>query len=150
MREINLPSWRRCLGFVSQDTFIFNTTIEENIAIGKLEVTHERIVYAAKLAHAHDFILKLPQGYNTGVGDRGAKLSGGQRQRIAIARALIRDPDFLIFDEATSALDVETEKMLKESLDQLKGNKTILIVAHRLSTIENSDVVYNLEELKVS
>ena len=147
LEQINLRSWQQRIGFVSQDTFVFNTTIAENIAIGKLDATEEESYNAAKLAGAHDFIMQLPEQYETVVGDRGLKLSGGQRQRIAIARALIRDPDLLIFDEATSSLDTETEKAVQESIEELSKNKTILVIAHRLSTIENAHVVYDLDKI---
>lgn len=147
LRKWNLASWRRHLGFVSQDTFIFNTTIRENICFGDQSVTKEKIIEAAKKALAHDFIMEMPQDYDTIVGDRGLKLSGGQRQRIAIARAIVRDPDFLIFDEATSALDHKSEQIVQEAIESLGKEKTILVIAHRLSTIKKAEVVYDLETI---
>lgn len=147
--EINLYSWRKIVGFVSQDTFLLNTTIKENIQVGKPYATEQEIIDAAKRANAHDFIINLPNGYDTLIGERGMKLSGGQRQRIAIARAIIRDPDFFIFDEATSSLDTELERMIQKSIEELGRNKTVLVIAHRLSTIKNADVIYKLENGRV-
>lgn len=148
LETYNLNSWRKRIGFVSQETIIFNTTIEENIRFGKVDATHEEVVAAAKLAVMHDFILSLPDGYNTGVGDRGLMLSGGQRQRIAIARAIIRNPDLYVFDEATSSLDLESEKLIKKAIESLGGNKTIIIITHRLSTIDNADIVFDLGQMR--
>jgi len=138
LNQINMHEWRQRIGFVSQDTFVFNTTIAENIATGKYGATEKEIHDAAKSAGAHEFIMQLPQGYETIVGDRGLKLSGGQRQRVAIARALIRDPDFLVFDEATSALDSKTEKAVQKSIEELGKKKTVLVIAHRLSPTFNA------------
>lgn len=148
LSQINTHEWRQLIGFVSQDTFIFNATIAENIAMGKFGASEDEIRAAAKSAGAHEFIMQLPEQYATIVGDRGLKLSGGQRQRVAIARALIRDPDFLIFDEATSALDSKTEKAVQKSIEELGKKKTVLVIAHRLSTIQNADVVYDLGKLQ--
>ncbi len=147
LEEWNLVSWRRHIGFVSQDTFLFDMSVRDNIALGNPEAKEEDIIEAAKKAHAHDFIMELPQGYDTVIAERGVNLSGGQRQRIAIARAIVRDPDFLIFDEATNALDVESEKKVRMAIEELGKEKTILVIAHRLSTIEKTDVVYNLGKL---
>lgn len=147
LSQLNMRDWRELIGFVSQDTFVFNTTIAENIAMGKYGAVEDEICAAAKSAGAHVFITQLPQAYETIVGDRGLKLSGGQRQRIAIARAIIRDPELLIFDEATSALDSETEKRVQKSIEELGKKKTILVIAHRLSTIKNADLVYDLGEM---
>jgi ABC-type multidrug transport system fused ATPase/permease subunit len=124
-----------------QDNFLFNDTIAANIAYGKPGATQEEIEAAAKLAHAHDFIMEKEDGYNTMVGERGVSLSGGQKQRIAIARALIRKPSLLILDEATSALDTESERMVQNAIDDLVGKITIIIIAHRLSTIAKCDKV---------
>jgi subfamily B ATP-binding cassette protein MsbA len=146
--EWKLSSWRQKVGYVSQDILLFNMSIRDNIALGDLEAAEEAIINAAKTAYAHDFIVNLPDGYDTVVGDRGLKLSGGQRQRIAIARAIIRNPDFLIFDEATSALDNESERLIQKAIEKISKEKTILIIAHRLSTIENADVVYDLGKMK--
>ncbi|MBN2483459.1 MAG: ABC transporter ATP-binding protein/permease [Candidatus Omnitrophica bacterium] len=147
LRHWNLRDWRSRIGFVSQDTFIFNTSIRENIAFGNLGVNEQTIIEAAKKAYAHDFIMQLPQGYDTIVGERGLKLSGGQRQRIAIARAIVRDPDLFIFDEATSSLDHESEQMVQKAIENLGQEKTMLIIAHRLTTIEKADVVYDLGKM---
>lgn len=142
--KYSINTWRKRLGFVSQDTIIFNTSIRENIRLGKHDASEDEVVKAAKMAAIHDFISSLPEGYDTGVGDRGLKLSGGQRQRIAIARAIIRDPEIYIFDEATSSLDQETEKSIQNSIEKLGKSKTVIIITHRLSTIENAEVIYDL------
>lgn len=145
MSEYDIFSWREKISYVPQEPFLFNGSIRDNICVGKADASQEEIVRAAKLAYASEFIDKLPQNYDTIVGERGVKLSGGQRQRIALARALIRDPQVLILDEATSALDNESERMVKCTLDALKGRLTLLVVAHRLTTIENADMIYVLE-----
>ncbi len=147
IREYNISSWRAKVGFVSQDTFIFNMSIRENILAGKPGATDGEVRYAARVAHCQEFIDRLPDGYNTIVGTRGLKLSGGQRQRIAIARAVIRKPEFYIFDEATSSLDNESEKFIQRSIEEISLYTTILVIAHRLSTIENADVVYDLGQM---
>lgn len=137
--EFSQSSWLRHIGMVTQDTFIFNASVKENIRMGKPDATDVEVVEAAKNAHAHQFIMELPEHYNTVVGDRGIKLSGGQRQRIAIARAIIRNPDILILDEATSSLDNISEKIVQKALQEAMKNKTTIIIAHRLSTIEYAD-----------
>ena len=147
LNEWNLISWRRKIGFVSQDTFVFNRSIKDNILMGNPEASDKEVVEAAKKAYAHGFIMELPRGYDSVVGDRGLKLSGGQRQRLAIARAIIRDPDVFIFDEATSSLDSESEKKVQMAIDELGKVKTVLIIAHRLTTIERADVTYDLGEI---
>jgi ATP-binding cassette, subfamily B, bacterial MsbA len=139
LRSYDLTSLRKSMGIVSQDTFLFNTTVAENIAYGCNHATPEQIIEAARRANASEFIEKLPQGFDTPIGDRGVMLSGGQRQRLAIARALLRDPDILILDEATSALDTVSEKLVQQSIDELSRNRTVLIIAHRLSTIQKAD-----------
>lgn len=141
IREFTIESLRSNIGLVLQDNFLFNDTIAANIAYGKPDATQEEIEEAAKLAHAHEFILEKEDGYNTMVGERGVSLSGGQKQRIAIARALIRKPSLLILDEATSALDTESERMVQNAIDELFGKTTIIIIAHRLSTIAKCDRV---------
>ena len=146
LKSLELIAWCETIGVVSQDVFLFHETIEENLRFGKPEASLEEIVQAAKLAGADRFIQKLPEGYQTLLGDRGLRLSGGERQRIAIARAIVRKPKILILDEATSSLDSETEKAVQECIDSLQHQMTILIVAHRLSTIVNSDLIYVLEE----
>ncbi|RJQ27349.1 ABC transporter ATP-binding protein [Candidatus Parcubacteria bacterium] len=148
LRELNLKSWRNKIGYISQEPFLFNMTIKENITIGINNFSHEEIVKAALEAYAHEFIMNLPKGYDSIVGDRGLKLSGGERQRIAIARAIIRNPDILIFDEATSALDNESEKLVQKAIVELGKEKTILIIAHRKSTIKNADYIFDLNKRK--
>lgn len=146
LRQFRMSSWREKIGMVSQDTFIFNETIEENIRFGKLDATTEEVIAAAKMADADRFIQFLPDGYQTVLGERGFRLSGGQRQRIALARALIRDPEILILDEATSSLDSHSERLIQKTLRQFYGKKTILVVAHRLSTIFHSDKILFLDK----
>ena len=138
---MTLESLRRNIGMVAQDVFLFTGTIYENIAYGKSDATREEVEQAAKDANIHDFILSLPNGYETFVGERGVKLSGGQKQRISIARAFLKDPAILILDEATSALDNATELAIQQSLDRLCKGRTTLVVAHRLSTIKNADEI---------
>ena len=140
------PAWlRRQVGVVLQENFLFNGTIAENIAIVKPEATADEIVQAAKLAGADEFIQELAEGYNTAVGERGSLLSGGQRQRIAIARVLINDPKILIFDEATSALDYESERIIMDNLDAISTGRTTIMIAHRLSTVRNSDIIFVMD-----
>jgi ABC-type multidrug transport system fused ATPase/permease subunit len=148
LRTIKIQDWRDHLAVVSQDVFLFHDTIYENIRIGHPHATRDEIIQAAKQAFAHDFIMSLPLGYDTVVGDRGAKLSGGERQRISIARAFLRQADLLILDEATSNLDNQSEKLVQETLDVLMKNKTTLVIAHRLSTIQNADEIIVLKEGK--
>jgi ATP-binding cassette, subfamily B, bacterial len=145
IRELQLGDLRRCMGWVSQDVFLFHGSVAENIAYGSFGATALEIAQAAKLAEAHEFIEQLPQGYETIVGERGQKLSGGQRQRLAIARALLKDPPILILDEATSAVDNETEAAIQRSLAQITQNRTTIAIAHRLSTIRNADRIYVME-----
>ena len=145
LQQLQLRDLRRCMGLVSQDVFLFHGTASENIAYGSFEATDEQIVAAAKIAEAHDFIVQLPQGYDTIVGERGQKLSGGQRQRIAIARAVLKNPPILILDEATSAVDNETEAAIQRSLEKITQNRTTIAIAHRLSTIRNADCIYVME-----
>ncbi|XP_071479162.1 ATP-dependent translocase ABCB1-like [Diadema antillarum] len=140
--ELNLRWLREKMGVVSQEPILFNCSIEENIAYGREGVTKEEIVQATKMANAHDFISKLPKGYNTMVGERGAQLSGGQKQRVAIARALVRNPPILLLDEATSALDRESEQVVQQALDKASEGRTTIVIAHRLTTIQNADVIY--------
>lgn len=149
LRDLKLADWRRHVGVVSQDTFIFNHTIAYNIQYGTFNTTQAEIEQAARYANAHDFITELPKGYETMVGDRGVLLSGGQRQRIAIARAILRDPQILILDEATSALDSVTERLIQDALDHLSQNRTALVIAHRLSTILSADKIVAMREGRI-
>jgi subfamily B ATP-binding cassette protein HlyB/CyaB len=140
------PAWlRRQIGVVLQENVLFNRTVRENIALADPAMPMERVIAAATLAGAHDFILELPEGYDTVVGERGASLSGGQRQRIAIARALITDPRILIFDEATSALDYESERIIQHNMREIAKGRTVLVIAHRLSTVRSADRIVTLE-----
>lgn len=146
IREIKLKSLRQQIGLVQQDVCLFAGTILENIRYGKPEATVEEVIAAAKKANAHDFIMALPDGYETDIGQRGVKLSGGQKQRLSIARVFLKDPPILIFDEATSALDNESEKVIQESLETLAKNRTTFVIAHRLSTIKNAQRILVLAE----
>lgn len=139
IHTIAIESWRHNIGYVAQEVFLLNASIEDNIRFYHSEYTHEAIIAAAKQANIYDFIMGLPDGFNTTTGDRGVMLSGGQRQRIALARALAGKPTVLILDEATSALDSESEKLIQESIHALHGSVTVLIIAHRLSTVEHAD-----------
>jgi subfamily B ATP-binding cassette protein MsbA len=145
IREVTQASLREHIAMVNQDTFLFHDTIGANIRYGRLAATRAEIEAAAKLAHAHDFILAQPQGYDTVIGDKGCMLSGGQQQRICIARALLKDAPILLLDEATSALDSETEKYIQEALETLARGRTVLAIAHRLSTIQKADQIVVLE-----
>jgi ATP-binding cassette, subfamily B, bacterial len=149
IREINLTDLRQSIGLVSQDVFLFHGSVKDNIAYGNNAATETEIIQAAKIAEAHEFILNLPQGYETIVGERGQKLSGGQRQRIAIARAVLKNPPILILDEATSAVDNETEAAIAKSLEKITQNRTTIAIAHRLSTIRYADCIYVLEYGKI-
>ena len=141
IKNIKIKSLRSHIGVVTQESVLFNDTIMNNIAFGLENVDEKKIIEAAKIANAHEFIQLLPQGYYTNIGDRGGKLSGGQRQRISIARAVLRNPAILILDEATSALDTESEKLVQEALTNLTKNRTSIVIAHRLSTIANADEI---------
>ena len=137
--DIKLEALRRHIGVVSQNVFLFDGTIRDNIAYGKADASDEEIAEAARKANIHDYISTLEDGYNTEVGERGLKLSGGQRQRIAIARLFLKNPSLLILDEATSALDNVTEPQIQKSLEELSVGRTVIVVAHRLSTVRNAD-----------
>ena len=150
IREIYLKDLRRAIGLVSQDIFLFHGTVKENIAYGApVDTTFEEIISAAQAAEAHDFIIELPEQYQTIVGERGQKLSGGQRQRIAIARAILKNPPILVLDEATSAVDNETEFAIAKSLEKITHNRTTIAIAHRLSTIRQADCIYVMEKGKI-
>jgi ATP-binding cassette subfamily B protein len=145
IRTIRLADLRRSIGLVSQDVFLFPGTVRENIAYGSFGATAEQVERAARLAEAHDFVMELPQGYETVVGERGQKLSGGQRQRIAIARAILKDPPILLLDEATSAVDNETEAAIQRSLEHVSRGRTTIAIAHRLSTVRNAHRIYVMD-----
>ncbi|CAF1436425.1 unnamed protein product [Rotaria sordida] len=145
IRSLNLQWYRSQIGIVSQEPILFNISIHENISYGdnsRTDIPLDEIIEAAKKANIHDFIQRLPDGYETNCGPKGVQLSGGQKQRIAIARALLRNPKILLLDEATSALDSENEKIVQEALDRAQHNRTSITIAHRLSTIQNADLIY--------
>jgi ATP-binding cassette subfamily B protein len=146
IRNIKLKSLRNNIGIVQQDVYLFSGTVLDNIRYGKADATEEEIIMAAKNANAHDFIMELPDGYFTDIGQRGVKLSGGQKQRISIARVFLKNPPILIFDEATSSLDNESERVVQESLERLAKDRTTFVIAHRLSTIKNADRIVVLTE----
>lgn len=146
IRDINLQSLRKNIGIVQQEVYLFAGTVMENIRYGNLEATEEEVIEAAKNANAHDFIMELPDGYHTYIGQRGIKLSGGQKQRLSIARVFLKNPPVLIFDEATSSLDNESEKVVQDSLEKLAKNRTTFVIAHRLSTIKNAKKILVLTE----
>jgi subfamily B ATP-binding cassette protein MsbA len=150
IRDINLKSLRRLIGIVSQDIILFDDTVRENIAVGNPDASLEEIKNAAEMAYADEFIEKLPDGYETVIGDRGMNLSGGQRQRLAIARALLKNPPILILDEATSSLDAVSETLVQKALEGLMKNRTTIVIAHRLSTIKNAHKIVVLEEGRIT
>ena len=145
VKDFLTGSLRNQIGLVQQDNILFSDTVKENILLGRPDATDDEIVEAAKMANAHDFIMNLPEGYDTEVGERGVKLSGGQKQRLSIARIFLNNPPILILDEATSALDLESEAIIQEALDVLSKDRTTLIVAHRLSTITHADKIVVME-----
>ena len=145
LREVSQDSVRRAIGVVPQDTVLFNDTIRYNIAYGRPEASEAEIVEAARLAQIHDFVARLPDGYQTKVGERGLKLSGGEKQRVAIARVILKAPEILIFDEATSALDSATEQEIQTSLRQVSTDHTTVVIAHRLSTVVDADEILVLD-----
>ena len=146
LNEFSLLSLRRHIGYVTQEPELFNVSVRDNITLGRVTASDEEVTAAAKLARAHDFIEALTDGYDTVVGERGSKLSGGQRQRLALARVFLRQPDLYILDEATSSLDAESESLVRDSLLQLKGAATFVIIAHRQSTIDAADIVYRIDD----
>ncbi len=148
-RELDIKSLRQAVGLVSQNVFLFHGTVHDNIAYGRFDATREEVIEVAKQAEALEFIQALPQGFDTVVGERGETLSGGQRQRLSIARALLKNPPILILDEATSAVDNETEAALQRSLDKLSQSRTMIVIAHRLSTVRNADEIVVLEQGKI-
>jgi ATP-binding cassette subfamily B protein len=150
VREVTQASLRRAIGVVPQDTMLFNETIRYNIAYACPEASGDEIEAAARAARLHDFILALPDGYETMVGERGLKLSGGEKQRVAIARVILKRPSILIFDEATSALDSHTERDIQESLRAISADHSVLVIAHRLSTVVDSDEILVLAHGRIA
>ena len=145
IRDYRIDDVRRLTGLVTQEPILFNDTVFNNIAFGKSDVTEEDVVNAAKVANAHEFIVKMEEGYQSNIGDRGSKLSGGQRQRLSIARAVLRNPPILILDEATSSLDTESERLVQDALAKVMSNRTSIVIAHRLSTIIYADEIIVLQ-----
>ncbi len=150
VREYKMESVHLQMGVVTQESILFNDSIFNNIAFGKPDAKLEDVILAAKIANAHDFIMATDKGYETTIGDRGAKLSGGQRQRVSIARAIFKNPPILILDEATSALDTESEKLVQDALNHLMENRTSIVIAHRLSTIQNADEIIVINEGEIA
>ncbi|MBO0589849.1 ABC transporter ATP-binding protein [Cellulophaga sp. E16_2] len=146
IKEYSKGSLRGLLGLVTQDSILFNETVRNNISLGKENATDEEIIEAAKIANAHDFIMELPKGYDTNIGDSGNKLSGGQKQRLSIARAVLKNPPIMILDEATSALDTESERLVQDALEKMMRNRTSIVIAHRLSTIQSADTIVVLQK----
>ena len=149
LRNIKLTSLRRQVAVVLQDSFLFNNTIAENLHYGKPDATEDELIAAARAANAHDFIMQLPDGYGTEIGERGVKLSGGQKQRLALARAILADPRILILDEATSSVDAEAEYLIQQALERVLKGRTALVIAHRLSTIRNADKIIALDRGRI-
>jgi subfamily B ATP-binding cassette protein MsbA len=149
VRDVTFHSLRSQIGLVPQETMLFNASVKENILYGRLDATEAEVIAAAKAANAHDFIMELPEAYDTVVGDRGNSLSGGQRQRIAIARAILKNPRILILDEATSALDTESEKIVQGALDHLMKGRTAVVIAHRLSTVRDADMIVVIDKGRI-
>jgi subfamily B ATP-binding cassette protein MsbA len=149
IRDLKMADYRSLFGMVGQETILFNDTIFNNIAFGNPQASKEKVEEAARIAHAHDFIMQTENGYQTIIGDRGGRLSGGQRQRLSIARAILRNPQILILDEATSALDTESEKLVQDALSRLMKNRTSIVIAHRLSTIQHADKILVLDKGRI-
>jgi len=149
IKQIDKKSLRGLMGLVTQDSILFNDSVRNNIALGKENATDEEIIEAAKIANAHDFIISLPNGYETNIGDSGNKLSGGQKQRLSIARAVLKNPPIMILDEATSALDTESERLVQDALEKMMRNRTSIVIAHRLSTIQNADSIVVMSQGKI-
>ncbi|KPJ51301.1 hypothetical protein AMJ40_00400 [candidate division TA06 bacterium DG_26] len=149
IRSIRQRSLRKMMGNVTQETILFNDTVAGNIGYGKEHASRDEIVQAAKLANAHEFIVNMPQGYDTRIGERGVKLSGGERQRIAIARSILRNPQILIFDEATASLDSHSERLIQQAISRLMKGRTVIVIAHRLSTVRNADKIVVLDDGRI-
>jgi ATP-binding cassette subfamily B protein len=150
VRQVDLPSLRRQIGLVLQTSLLFSDSIAQNIAYGRPEASQAEIETAARAAQAHDFILALPEGYETVVGERGVTLSGGQRQRVAIARALLMDPRILIMDDSTSSVDMETERLIQQALQKLMEGRTTFVIAHRLSTVRRADLILVMQDGRIA
>jgi ATP-binding cassette, subfamily B, bacterial len=148
--KTNIKSWRNTIGYVSQDILLFNKSIRENVRDGKCGATDQEIEAICKKVNANEFIQRLPDGYETNVGDRGAKLSGGQNQRLVLARSMLNDPNFLIFDEATSAMDQQLEEKIIQEIKYNSSGKTVLFITHRLATAIHADVIYRLDDGKIT
>ena len=146
IKNIKKKSLRSLIGLVTQDSILFNDSVKKNIGLGKENATDKEIIEAAKIANAHDFIMELPEGYNTNIGDSGNKLSGGQKQRLSIARAVLKNPPIMILDEATSALDTESERLVQDALEKMMRNRTSIVIAHRLSTIQKANNIIVLQK----
>jgi subfamily B ATP-binding cassette protein MsbA len=149
IREVTLDSLRRHIALVTQEVILFNDTVANNIATGRLGASREEIIEAAHRANAHSFIVQMPQGYDSEIGERGVRLSGGQRQRIAIARAILKNAPILILDEATSSLDSESEHAVQQALDELMQHRTSFVIAHRLSTVQHADLILVLDKGRI-
>tara|TARA_B110000090_G_scaffold49442_1_gene56342 strand:- start:652 stop:1182 length:531 start_codon:yes stop_codon:yes gene_type:complete len=149
IKELTAQSLRKLIGVVTQDSILFNDSVINNLLIGKANATEEEVIEAAKIANAHEFIVTLPLGYQTNIGDQGNKLSGGQKQRLSIARAVLKNPPIMVLDEATSALDTESEKLVQEALENLMTNRTSLVIAHRLSTIQKADQIVVMQDGRI-
>jgi len=149
IKDYSLHSVRNLMSIVTQEPILFNDTITNNIALGYPEATEEELMMAAKIANAHDFIIKKEGGYQSNTGDRGSKLSGGERQRLTIARALLKNPPILILDEATSSLDTESERLVQDAINNMMQNRTSIVIAHRLSTIRHADEIIVLQKGKI-
>lgn len=149
IKDLTKKSLRNLIGLVTQDSILFNESVRNNIALGKHDATDEEILEAAKIANAHEFIVDLPKGYDTNIGDGGNKLSGGQKQRLSIARAVLKNPPVMLLDEATSALDTESERLVQDALENMMQNRTSIVIAHRLSTIQNADKIVVMQKGKI-
>jgi subfamily B ATP-binding cassette protein MsbA len=149
IKNVTTKSLRQQMGIVAQDSILFNDSISNNISLGIENTNENSIIHAAKIANAHNYISEFPEGYNTNVGDGGSSLSGGQRQRVAIARAVMKNPPIMILDEATSALDTESEKVVQDALENMMENKTSLVIAHRLSTVKNADLIVVMKKGRI-
>jgi subfamily B ATP-binding cassette protein MsbA len=149
IRDVKKKSLRSLMGLVTQDAILFHDTVKNNIVFGLDHISDEQVVQAAKIANAHEFIMNLPNGYDTNIGDSGGKLSGGQKQRLSIARAVLKNPPIMILDEATSALDTESERLVQDALEQMMENRTSIVIAHRLSTVQKADTIVVMKDGRI-